>query len=107
MTRKLYYEDSHIKQFTATVLSCTEGKDRWEVVLDQTAFFPGGGGQLPDTGAMNMARVIGAKEDGEDVVHYVTAPMTLLLWTTAASSQRGRSMISSGSAIWRLRPMCP
>ena len=77
MTRKLYYEDSHIKQFTATVLSCTEGKDRWEVVLDQTAFFPGGGGQLPDTGAMNMARVIGAKEDGEDVVHYVTAPMTV------------------------------
>lgn len=77
MTRKLYYEDSHIKQFTATVLSCTEGKDRWEVVLDQTAFFPGGGGQLPDTGAMNMARVIGAKEDGEDVVHYVSAPMTV------------------------------
>ncbi len=77
MTRKLYYEDSHIKQFTATVLSCTEGKDRWEVVLDQTAFFPGGGGQLPDTGAMNMARVMGAKEDGEDVVHYVSAPMTV------------------------------
>lgn len=77
MTRKLYYEDSHINHFTATVLSCTEGKDRWEVVLDQTAFFPGGGGQLPDTGAMNMARVIGAKEDGEDVVHYVSAPMTV------------------------------
>ncbi len=77
MTRKLYYEDSHIKQFTATVLSCTQGKDRWEVVLDQTAFFPGGGGQLPDTGAMNMARVMGAREDGEDVVHYVTAPMTV------------------------------
>ena len=77
MTRKLYYEDSHIKQFTATVLSCTQGKDCWEVVLDQTAFFPGGGGQLPDTGYMNMSRVIGAREDGEDVVHYVTAPMTV------------------------------
>ena len=77
MTRKLYYEDSHIKQFTATVLSCEQGKDRWEVMLDQTAFFPGGGGQLPDTGSMGMSRVIGAKEVGEDVVHYVTAPLTV------------------------------
>lgn len=77
MTRKLYYEDSHIKQFTATVLSCEQGKNGWEVVLDQTAFFPGGGGQLPDTGGMNMARVTGAKEQGEDVVHFVTAPMTV------------------------------
>lgn len=77
MTRKLYYEDSHIKQFTATVVSCQQGKDCWEVVLDQTAFFPGGGGQLPDTGGMNMARVTGAKERGEDVVHFVTAPMTV------------------------------
>lgn len=77
MTRKLYYEDSHIKQFVATVISCTEGNGRWEVVLDRTAFFPGGGGQLPDTGAMNMARVMGAREDGEDVVHYVSAPMTV------------------------------
>lgn len=77
MTRKLYYEDSHMKQFTATVLSCEQGKDCWEVVLDRTAFFPGGGGQQPDTGGMNLARVIGAKEVGEDVVHYVTAPMTV------------------------------
>jgi len=75
MTRKLYYEDSHIKTFTATVLSSEQGKDCWEVVLDQTAFFPGGGGQLPDTGGMNMTRVLGAKERGEDVVHFVAAPM--------------------------------
>lgn len=77
MTRKLYYEDSHIRHFTAKVLSCEQGKEHYEVVLDQTAFFPGGGGQLPDTGGMNMARVVGAKEVGEDVVHYVTAPMTV------------------------------
>lgn len=77
MTRKLYYEDSHIRHFTAKVMSCEQGKEHYEVVLDQTAFFPGGGGQLPDTGGMNMARVVGAKEVGEDVVHYVTAPMTV------------------------------
>lgn len=75
MTRKLYYEDSHLKQFTAKVLSCEAAGEHWEVVLDQTAFFPGGGGQQPDTGGMNLARVTGAKERGEDIVHYVTAPM--------------------------------
>lgn len=71
MTRKLYYEDSFMKQFTATVVSCQPGKQGWEVVLDQTAFFPGGGGQLPDTGVMAGARVTGAKEQGDDVIHFV------------------------------------
>ncbi len=77
MTRKLYYEDSHIREFTATVRSCSPVEDCWEVVLDQTAFFPGGGGQLPDTGTMNLARVTGAKERGEDVIHITDAPMTV------------------------------
>lgn len=76
MTRKLYYEDSHIKEFTAKVLSCEPAGDRWEVVLDQTAFFPGGGGQLPDTGTINSVRVIGGKEHGEAVIHYVDGPVS-------------------------------
>ena len=46
MTEKLFYQDSSIKEFTATVESCMQGKDgMFEVILDQTAFFPEGGGQ--------------------------------------------------------------
>ena len=46
MTQKLYYADSHQKAFTAKVLSCEQVGEQYEVILDQTAFFPGGGGQL-------------------------------------------------------------
>ena len=44
-TRKLYYEDSHLRTFTAKVHSCEKTEKGWEVVLDATAFYPEGGGQ--------------------------------------------------------------
>lgn len=71
MTEKLYYTDSHLKQFEAKVLSCTEGKDCFELVLDKTAFFPEGGGQLADTGYIGEARVLDVQEKNGDITHYV------------------------------------
>ena len=49
MTQKLYYQDSHIEQFTAQVISCAwdEKKGYYAVVLDQTGFFPEEGGDHP------------------------------------------------------------
>lgn len=69
MTQKLYYENQYIKEFTATVISCTEGKRGFEVILDKTAFFPEGGGQPGDTGFIGTSEVIDTVESGEDVVH--------------------------------------
>ena len=40
MTRELFYEDSHIRVFDATVVDCVERDGVYELVLDQTAFFP-------------------------------------------------------------------
>lgn len=54
MMRKLYYEDSHKKEFEAFVTSCTidPKSGSYQVTLDQTAFFPEGGGQLSDQGTL-------------------------------------------------------
>lgn len=69
MTQKLYYENQYIKEFTATVVSCTGGGRGYEVVLDKTAFFPEGGGQPGDTGYIGTSEVIDTVESGDDVVH--------------------------------------
>ncbi len=75
MTEKLYYMDSHMARFTATVQSCEPVGERWAIVLDRTAFFPGGGGQEPDTGWLGQAQVLTCKEQGEDVVHFTDRPV--------------------------------
>ena len=76
-TRKLYYEDSHLTQFTAQVLSCEGEKEHYAVVLDATAFYPEGGGQAGDTGMLGGVRVLDTRERGETVVHLCAAPLTL------------------------------
>lgn len=75
MTEKLYYIDSHMKTFTATVLACEPVKDRYEVVLDRTAFFPEGGGQAGDSGFIGDTAVFDTHEKNGDVMHYVNRPI--------------------------------
>ena len=47
-TRRLYYEDVYKKEFTATVVECREQKKGYAVILDESAFYPEGGGQPSD-----------------------------------------------------------
>lgn len=72
MTKKLYYADSHQDSCHATVLSCTwnEKKQCYEVVLDQTVFFPEGGGQYADTGVLGGMKVLDVQEKGDLIIHY-------------------------------------
>ena len=75
MTKKLYYTDGHLFDFTAKVLRCEENKGRWEIVLDETAFFPEGGGQAADRGSLGGVKVLDAHEKGGEVVHYCDGPL--------------------------------
>ena len=74
-TRKLYYEDCHLRRFSGQVLSCERGEKGWEVVLDATLFYPEGGGQACDLGTLNGVRVWDVQEKGEQVVHLCDAPL--------------------------------
>ena len=69
-TRKLYYEDVYRKEFTATVLECRETDKGYGIVLDQTAFYPEGGGQPCDHGTLNEVPVLDVQEEGEVILHY-------------------------------------
>ena len=51
MTEILCYEDSYIREFDAAATAVT----RRGVVIDRTAFYPGGGGQPSDTGVLTGA----------------------------------------------------
>lgn len=75
MTKRLYYEDSHIKEFPAVVTECRRGKNEWLIRLDQTAFFPEGGGQSGDSGFLNDIPVFDTQEEDGEVWHYTGAPL--------------------------------
>ena len=74
-TRKLYYEDVFCTQFCATVLSCAPKDGNFAVTLDATAFYPEGGGQPADRGALGGTRVLDVHEKDGEIVHTVTAPL--------------------------------
>lgn len=77
MTEKLYNTDSHIKEFQAVVSACEAAKDGFHIALDRTAFFPEGGGQAGDTGALNEIPVFDTHEKNGEVWHYVKKPLEI------------------------------
>ena len=74
-TRKLYYENCLLREFTAEVLSCEKCEKGFAVILSATAFYPEGGGQACDLGTLGEARVLDVQEREEAVVHYCDCPL--------------------------------
>jgi misacylated tRNA(Ala) deacylase len=75
MTEELFLKDSYLREFEARVVELS-GR---EVILDKTAFYPGGGGQPPDKGALSIgpigASVVDARREGGEVVHVLDNPI--------------------------------
>ena len=75
-TIRLYYTDSHLNTFNAQVLSCIQQEDHYEIILNQTAFFPEGGGQTSDIGVLILPEsgtrieVYDVQEKGNVILHY-------------------------------------
>ncbi len=66
---QIYHEDAYRKEMDATVLRVDDGK----VVLDQTVFYPQGGGQPSDRGRITWpggeARVVDVRRAGDEIWH--------------------------------------
>lgn len=80
MTELLFQLDSYLREFDASV-TAIDAEAR-AIVLDRTAFYPGGGGQPNDTGQLTLAggeiyRVEKVKKQGADVLHFLSSETPL------------------------------
>ena len=73
MTERLYYSDSYLTEFRASVVECAAGGNK--LYLDRTAFYPTSGGQLFDTGSISGVAVLEVMDEGERVAHILDAPV--------------------------------
>lgn len=69
LIEKLFYKDSYISSFNATVIGCVKNSDFYHITLDKTAFFFEGGGQKADTGFIGDAVVSDVREIDGEIIH--------------------------------------
>ena len=75
MTERIYYTEPSCRTFEATVTRTGERDGRPLVTLDRTAFYPTSGGQPFDTGRLGSVDVVETIDEGDEIVHLVSAPV--------------------------------
>lgn len=75
VAEKLYYQDAYLKEFSGKIVKQGKDGNREYVILDQTAFYPTGGGQPHDTGTINGVNVTDVEEADGEIKHYLETPL--------------------------------
>ena len=80
-TKKLYDQDAYAAAFEADVISCAKksstGERLFEVILNQTLFFPEEGGQSPDMGTLGGAEVLDVQIKDGVIIHTVSSELAV------------------------------
>lgn len=71
MQERIYYKDNYLTEFDAKVMDCINDNGLIKVVLNDTAFYPEGGGQKADIGKIDDVNVIDVQEKNGIVYHTV------------------------------------
>ena len=71
MTKKLYYDDVYQTEFSSKVIKSNHDESGFFVVLQETAFYPTGGGQPFDKGTLNDINVLKVEEVDGEIRHYM------------------------------------
>lgn len=71
MTNKLYYESAYIKEWETKVSRIVDKEDGLYLVMEDTAFYPHGGGQPCDTGYIDHIPVLDVILENGEVLHKV------------------------------------
>jgi alanyl-tRNA synthetase len=77
MTQRLYYDTPYLTTFDAQVIDARQIDGQPAAALDRTAFYPTGGGQPHDTGALNGVPVLDVRSDGHVVWHMLAEPLSV------------------------------
>lgn len=76
MEHKLYYKDAYIEHFSSRVKEQHhDSEGNWYVTLEETAFYPTGGGQPHDIGYINEELVTNVEEIDGEIRHYIQNPV--------------------------------
>lgn len=72
MTRKLYYENLYSSEFDANIIDINGNN----IILDETLFYPSGGGQPCDSGYIDNIQVVDVHEKNGQIIHVLSEPIS-------------------------------
>lgn len=73
MTKRLYYDSAYTNEWETAIVRSLTREDGFYVVLEETAFYPHGGGQPCDTGTIGGIPVLDVTGEGDEVLHKVAS----------------------------------